>query len=249
LSSSRRAQSPKLKTNRSSVTQQQQPPSLNAKDITQFLAQSQETTSKLNRVKIAGSPERRNSNENLRIVESLGGSTHDSASSAALTNVTRLSENDQQFKSSSFEFHINENNDNLPLAASNRRSSPSNSASTNRTDRSSTPPATATGKALPPVIKRTIENVPASADPMPFLNSTASTLHTRSRKDFIQRRTLITLPPIKPFEMMNQLAVESPHKALHNSNVVNSSGGPMMGAGATMGTAGNSLHDQKPTSN
>lgn len=79
-------------------------------------------------------------------------------------------------------------------------------------DRSSTPP---THKVLPPVIKRSSENVPPP-DPKPFLQSAASTLHSRTKKDLIQRRTLISLPPISKSFELNHLAVESPHK--HSSN-------------------------------
>ena len=52
--------------------------------------------------------------------------------------------------------------------------------------------------------------------PKPFLQSAASVLHPKSKKDLLQthRRTLISLPPIKPFEL-NQLAVESPLKGTH----------------------------------
>ena len=71
-------------------------------------------------------------------------------------------------------------------------------------------------KVLPPVIKRLSENVPPP-DPKPFLLSAASTLHTRNKKDIVQRRTLISLPPIKPFDI-NQLAIESPYKATHNNS-------------------------------
>lgn len=80
------------------------------------------------------------------------------------------------------------------------------------TDRSSTPPL---HKMLPPVVKRSSENVPPP-DPKPFLQSAASTLHSRTKKDLIQRRTLISLPPINKTFELNHLAVESPHK--HSSN-------------------------------
>ena len=70
-------------------------------------------------------------------------------------------------------------------------------------------------KVLPPVIKRPAEAIPPP-DPKPFLQSAASTLHSRSKKELLQRRTLIALPQIKSFEVINQLAVESPHKTILN---------------------------------
>ena len=70
-------------------------------------------------------------------------------------------------------------------------------------------------KVLPPVIKRHAEANPPP-DPKPFLQSAASTLHSRSKKELLQRRTLIALPQIKSFEVINQLAVESPHKTILN---------------------------------
>ena len=85
------------------------------------------------------------------------------------------------------------------------------------TDRSLTPP---THKVLPPVIKRSSENVPPNVpDPKPFLQSAASTLHSRTRKELIQRRTLISLPPINKSFELSHLAVESPHKN-NNSNKI-----------------------------
>lgn len=99
-----------------------------------------------------------------------------------------------------------------------KRSNSSNSNNPNNsvllTDRSSTPPLY---KVLPPVIKRLSENVPPP-DPKPFLQSAASTLHSRARKDLLQRRTLISLPPINKSFELNHLAVESPHKSVHNNN-------------------------------
>lgn len=79
--------------------------------------------------------------------------------------------------------------------------------------RSITPPVQ---KILPPVIKRVSEVIPPP-DPKPFLLSAASTLHTRSRKDYLQRKALISLPPIRPYEL-NHLAVESPLKIGHKNN-------------------------------
>lgn len=69
-------------------------------------------------------------------------------------------------------------------------------------------------KLLPPVavVKRSLDaNIP---DPKPFLQSMSSTLHSRSKKELMQRRTLIALPQIKSYEaaMIQQLAVESPIK-------------------------------------
>ncbi len=64
---------------------------------------------------------------------------------------------------------------------------------------------------LPPPSVNKADLVPPP-DPKPFLlQSSASTLHSRSKKELIQRRTLISLPPIKPYEI-NQLAVECPIK-------------------------------------
>jgi hypothetical protein len=99
---------------------------------------------------------------------------------------------------------INNNNSNN---YTNLRS-PSNLGSAH-SDRSQSPRMN--NKVLPPVVKRPSEIVPPP-DPKPFLQSAASTLHTRAKKEIIQRRTLISLPPIKPFE----LAVESPHKMMHS---------------------------------
>ena len=94
-----------------------------------------------------------------------------------------------------------------------RRSARSTSNSAH-SERSLTPPA---NKILPPVIKfKPSENVAPMPDPKPFLQSAASILHPKSKKDLLQRRTLISLPPIKPFEL-NQLAVESPLKGTHNN--------------------------------
>jgi hypothetical protein len=59
---------------------------------------------------------------------------------------------------------------------------------------------------LPPPMFNKADSVPPP-DPKPFLQSSASTLHSRSKKDLIQRRALISLPPIKPYEI-GQLAVE-----------------------------------------
>jgi len=84
-------------------------------------------------------------------------------------------------------------------------------------------------KLLPPVVKRSGDvMVP---DPKPFLQSMSSTLHSRSRKELLQRRTLITLPQIKSFDnhLVNHLAVESPLKSVnhhgqhvdHNSSSTN----------------------------
>lgn len=80
-------------------------------------------------------------------------------------------------------------------------------------------------KLLPPVavVKRSLDaNVP---DPKPFLQSMSSTLHSRSKKELLQRRALIALPQIKPYEtaMIQQLAVESPIKSLshHGQHVEN----------------------------
>lgn len=69
-------------------------------------------------------------------------------------------------------------------------------------------------KILPPVVKRSLD--PTVPDPKPFLQSTSSTLHTRSKKDLVQRRTLITLPRIKSYEMLQHLAVESPLKSVNH---------------------------------
>jgi hypothetical protein len=49
------------------------------------------------------------------------------------------------------------------------------------------------------------------------LQSAASTLHIRNKKDILQRKALFSLPPIKPFEL-NHLAVESPHKCIVQAN-------------------------------
>lgn len=107
-----------------------------------------------------------------------------------------------------------------PVTSTLIRPSSSNSnpnGSTLLTDRSSTPPA---HKVLPPVIKRSSENVPPNVpDPKPFLQSAASTLHSRTRKELIQRRTLISLPPINKSFELSHLAVESPHKN-NNSNKI-----------------------------
>lgn len=85
--------------------------------------------------------------------------------------------------------------------------------------RSTTPPVQLPQKVLPPVIKRVSEVIPPP-DPKPFLLSAASTLHSRNRKDYLQRKALISLPPIKPFEI-NHLVVESPLKiGPKNSNFV-----------------------------
>ena len=66
--------------------------------------------------------------------------------------------------------------------------------------------------ALPPPTINKADTVPPP-DPKPFLQSSASTLYTRSKKDaIVQRRTLISLPPIKPYEI-GQLAVECPIKS------------------------------------
>ena len=88
------------------------------------------------------------------------------------------------------------------------RSSSNSNLGSAHSDRSQSPRIH--NKILPPVVKRPSEIVPPP-DPKPFLQSAASTLHTRAKKEMIQRRTLISLPPIKPFE----LAVESPHKMMH----------------------------------
>lgn len=77
----------------------------------------------------------------------------------------------------------------------------------------------------------------------PFLNSTPITLHSRSKRDLLQRRTLITLPPIKPFEI-NQLAVESPLKMAHHQNVTVGGGGSGAGASAANNT---SINNEKNT--
>ena len=83
-------------------------------------------------------------------------------------------------------------------------------------------------KILPPVIKfkHSLDTVDSSnPEPSsrhhhhhskPFLQSAASILHPKSKKDLLQRRALISLPPIKPFEL-SQLAVESPLKGTHNN--------------------------------
>jgi hypothetical protein len=42
-------------------------------------------------------------------------------------------------------------------------------------------------------------------------------LHIRNKKDILQRKALLSLPPIKPFEL-NHLAVESPHKCIVQAN-------------------------------
>lgn len=74
-------------------------------------------------------------------------------------------------------------------------------------------------KLLPPVavVKRSLDpNVP---DPKPFLQSMSSTLHSRSKnKEILQRRALIALPQIKPYDtsMLSQLAVESPLKSINH---------------------------------
>lgn len=73
-------------------------------------------------------------------------------------------------------------------------------------------------KLLPPVVKRSGDcgnsNTGSShvPDPKPFLQSTSSTLHSRSRKELLQRR--IALPQIKSFLDVGQLAVESPIKSM-----------------------------------
>ncbi len=127
----------------------------------------------------------------------------------------------------SYEYELlNELNMNATKNLNSNRSSEenqnrSNSAHSNlgsaHTERSLSPHIH--NKTLPPVVKRPSENVPPP-DPKPFLQSAASTLHTRTKKDILQRRTLISLPPIKPFEM-SQLAVESPHKMMsHNGSTL-----------------------------
>ena len=104
-----------------------------------------------------------------------------------------------------------------PPMASNRfqvRRSARSASNSAHSERSLTPPH---HKVLPPVIKfKPFENTAPVPDPKPFLQSAASILHPKSKKDLLQRRTLISLPPIKPFEM-NQLAVESPLKGTHNN--------------------------------
>lgn len=96
------------------------------------------------------------------------------------------------------------------------------------TDRSLTPTIHSSTKILPPVVKRLSENVPPP-DPKPFLQSAASTLHSRNKnhnsnnnnKELIQRRTLISLPPInKSFEVNHLIVVESPHKQNNNQNKI-----------------------------
>lgn len=130
---------------------------------------------------------------------------------------------------------LNSNQDNYHQTNPMRRSNSSNSNLVSaRSDRSQSPQLNNINnhnsnnnninKVLPPVVKRPSENVPPP-DPKPFLQSAASTLHARTKKELIQRRTLMSLPPIKPFEL-NQLAVESPHKLMmslshNNSSLVN----------------------------
>ena len=88
----------------------------------------------------------------------------------------------------------------------------SNSA---RSDRSLSSP-----KILPPTSNNKADIIPPP-DPKPFLQSSASQLHNRSKKENIaQRRTLISLPPLKPYEI-NQLAVECPHNSLYKKNSSN----------------------------
>jgi hypothetical protein len=75
-------------------------------------------------------------------------------------------------------------------------------------------------KLLPPVAvaKRSLDaSIP---DPKPFLQSMSSTLHSRSKKELLQRRTLIALPRIKSYEaaLIQQLAVESPIKYQQPNN-------------------------------
>jgi hypothetical protein len=97
----------------------------------------------------------------------------------------------------------NEHDESFQQYQQQRSSSRSSSA---RSDRSQTK------SALPPPSFNKADSVPPP-DPKPFLlQSSASTLHSRSKKELIQRRTLISLPPIKPYEI-NQLAVESPLKS------------------------------------
>lgn len=161
-------------------------------------AQFLTSQSQSSRVKANSSPERKNPSE----------------------STTSISNNDRLLDL----LAVSESQSNEAILA-NRRSSNSNSSSA-RSDRSASPPVQATTKPLPPVIKRTFENVPSTADPMPFLNSTASTLHLRSKKDFIQKRTLIALPPIKPFEI-SQFAVESPLKTTTSGASATSAAAPV----------------------
>ena len=119
---------------------------------------------------------------------------------------------------------------NQRLNSSSSHNSAAAAAAPNSTDRSLTPTIHSSTKILPPVVKRLSENVPPP-DPKPFLQSAASTLHSRNKnhnsnnnnnnKELIQRRTLISLPPInKSFEVNHLIVVESPHKQNNNQNKI-----------------------------
>lgn len=126
-----------------------------------------------------------------------------------------LRSKEEEFKNTELNYHKNDEingSEFVKIPESFANCSQSNSSRS----RSVTPPVQ---KVLPPVIKRVSEVVPPP-DPKPFLLSAASTLHTRNRKDYLQRKALISLPPIKPFEI-NHFVVESPLKiGQKNSNFV-----------------------------
>jgi hypothetical protein len=162
------------------------------------------------------------------------------------------------------------------VASASTQHSGSNSARTDRSLASPTGGATTTtttAKNLPPVIigsKASSQNNPPQhhtssshraiivtetggessttngGGGKPFLNSTPITLHSRSKRDLLQRRTLITLPPIKPFEI-NQLAVESPLKMAHHQNVTVGGGGGSGGGAGASAANNSSIHNEKNT--
>jgi hypothetical protein len=106
---------------------------------------------------------------------------------------------------------LNTNSNNQTVMNSTSRS---NSA---RSDRSMSTPGL-TKQQLPPAVARKSDLIPPP-DPKPFLlQSSQSTLHSRAKRDnLIHRRTIISLPPIKPFEVVgSQLAVECPHNLFLN---------------------------------